>query len=373
MLKRLLYFVGLLWVGFGFAQVTQAQTAVSPAVQAILFYSPTCPHCHDVINNLLVPMQEQYGDQLQILGVDTTTSGGGNLFVVTLEHFGLPVDQMGVPTLIVAENVLTGSIQIPEEFPGIVEAGLADGGIGWPDIPNLQELVPDLPPSVAPLSTEQGSTTIDVTVDGNVSVETAVSGIQTGVTDDMTSSEHPVNGAWLAWLVMALLVAALTYAGYQSVSTRRPILNLPTTSQNAFFALLVLVGLAVAGYLAYIETTQSLAVCGPVGDCNTVQISDYAKIMGVPVAVLGLINYVIVGLLWFAQSWVPEDRRQLIWLGLLGLAFIGTVFSIYLTSLELFVIRAVCVWCLTSAAVTALLLIGVCRLVEGHQPPPARA
>jgi uncharacterized membrane protein/thiol-disulfide isomerase/thioredoxin len=377
MLKRLLFIVGLLWIVIDYTQTAQAQTAVSPTVQAILFYSPTCPHCHDVINNLLVPMQEQYGDQLQILGVDTTTSGGSNLFVVTLEHFGLPVDQMGVPTLVVADTVLNGSIQIPEEFPGIVESGLAAGGIGWPEIPGLQELVPDLPPSAAPqaaasLETVEDPAVVDEIGEVEVVEETAVSGIQTGVTDDMTNSEHPVNGAWLAWLVMALLVTSLLYAGYQSVTTRSPILNPPTAGQNAFFALLVLVGLVVAGYLAYIETTQSLAVCGPVGDCNTVQISDYAKIMDIPVAVLGLINYLIVGLLWFAQSWVPEDRRQLIWLGLLGLAFIGTIFSIYLTTLELFVIRAVCAWCLTSAAVTALLLIGVCRLVEGQQPALAR-
>jgi uncharacterized membrane protein len=134
-------------------------------------------------------------------------------------------------------------------------------------------------------------------------------------------------------------------------------------SQNAAIALLVVAGLIVAGYLAYIETTQSLAVCGPVGDCNTVQTSDYATILGIPIAVLGLVNYLAVGLLWFIQNRVREAQRQLVWLGLMALTFVGTVFSIYLTALELFVIRAVCAWCLTSAIVTALLLVVVNHLV----------
>lgn len=150
MKKHLVLVVGVLLFGFFLKVDVKAQTAVSPAVQAILFYSPTCPHCHIVINDLLVPMQEQYGDQLQILGVDVTTPGGSLLFVETLNFFGLPPDQTGVPTLIVADTVLNGSLKIPEKFPGIVEEGLAAGGIGWPDIPGLQEMVPDLPLSAAP-------------------------------------------------------------------------------------------------------------------------------------------------------------------------------------------------------------------------------
>jgi uncharacterized membrane protein len=55
----------------------------------------------------------------------------------------------------------------------------------------------------------------------------------------------------------------------------------------------------------------------------------------------------------------------------MGLTLLGTIFSIYLTALELFVIHAVCAWCLTSAVVTALLLVSVSRLVENRKPAPA--
>lgn len=360
--KRFYFFVGLFLFFFLPANWTTAQTT-SPAVQAILFYSPTCPHCHLVINDLLVPMQEQYGDQLQILGVDVTQAGGSLLFTEALNHFGLPLEQTGVPTLIVADTVLNGSLQIPEEFPGIVEAGLAAGGIGWPEIPGLQEMVPDLPPSAAPQAVTDTAVPTTETAE-----ETAVSGIQTGVSSEMANSDHPVEGAWLAWLVMALMGTAVLYTGYQAMTARNITLKAPTTNQNVAATLLIIVGIVVASYLAFIETTQTLAVCGPVGDCNTVQTSDYATILGIPVAILGLVNYLAAGLLWFMQGRVREEQRQPVWLGLLALTFVGTIFSIYLTALELFIIRAVCAWCLTSAVVTALLLVGVSRLVESKQP-----
>lgn len=363
MKKHLIPVIGVMLFSFFLKVDVRAQTAVSTAVQAILFYSPTCPHCHAVINDLLVPMQEQYGDQLQILGVDVTQPGGSLLFTEALTHFGWVPEETGVPTLIVADTVLNGSLQIPEEFPGIVEEGLAAGGIGWPEIPGLQEMVPDLPPSAAPQPAMEVAPAVEAVP---VDEETAVTGIQTGVSDEMISS-RPVEGAGLAWLVMALMIAAIGYTGYRAVSTPSMTLKAANANYTIAVILLVIVGLGVAGYLAYVETTQSLAVCGPVGDCNTVQTSQYATVLGIPIAILGLINYLAVAVLWFIQSRVNASQRQMVWLGLMALTFVGTVFSIYLTALELFIIRAVCAWCLTSAIVTALLLVTVNSLVE-NQP-----
>lgn len=62
---------------------------------------------------------------------------------------------------------------------------------------------------------------------------------------------------------------------------------------------LCLIGMGVAGYMAYVETAQVEAECGPVGDCNTVQQSEYACLFGVlPVGVLGLTGYLAVLLAW---------------------------------------------------------------------------
>ena len=114
--------------------------------------------------------------------------------------------------------------------------------------------------------------------------------------------------------------------------------------------------LAVAGLLisAYLTWTHFLGV-PPVcisgsGGCETVQTSRYATIFGVPVSVLGLIAY--AGLLVSASL---RDEVG-VYLGLL-IALVGTLFSMYLTYLEVFVIHAICQWCLASAAVMVAALL----------------
>jgi uncharacterized membrane protein len=121
--------------------------------------------------------------------------------------------------------------------------------------------------------------------------------------------------------------------------------------------ILSVIGLFVAGYLSYVEVTQTEAVCGPVGDCNTVQQSPYALILGfLPVGVLGLIGYVIILVVWALQYYGPQQWRGYAALGVWGLALFGTLFSIYLTFLEPFVIGATCAWCISSAIIMTVLL-----------------
>jgi uncharacterized membrane protein len=120
---------------------------------------------------------------------------------------------------------------------------------------------------------------------------------------------------------------------------------------------LVLVGAGAAAYLSYIEITQTEAMCGPVGDCNAVNQSGYATLFGfLPVGVLGLIGYGVILVLWALRRSGSSDLPRFATLGLWGAAFLGTIFSVYLTFLEPFVIGATCAWCLTSAVVMTLLL-----------------
>lgn len=106
-----------------------------PVVRGVLFYAPSCQHCHEVMTEVIPPLEEEYGDQLLIMEVDASTSEGGALYQAAVERFA--IQNRGVPTLIVGEEVLIGSIQIPERLPGIIEDGLETGGIDWPDIPGL--------------------------------------------------------------------------------------------------------------------------------------------------------------------------------------------------------------------------------------------
>jgi uncharacterized membrane protein len=106
----------------------------------------------------------------------------------------------------------------------------------------------------------------------------------------------------------------------------------------------------VAGYLAYVETANVEAVCGPVGDCNTVQQSEYARLFGLlPIGILGLFGYSLILVAWLARRYASGRIAVYASLALMMMSAGGLLFSIYLTFLEPFVIGATCAWCLTSA------------------------
>ena len=114
---------------------------------------------------------------------------------------------------------------------------------------------------------------------------------------------------------------------------------------------LAIVGLLISGYLSWVHYMGVVPVClSGSGGCETVQSSSYATIFGVPVAVIGLVGY--SGLLFSASL-----RGEMgVYLGFL-VALVGTLFSAYLTYLELFVIHAICEWCVASAALMVAALI----------------
>ena len=121
---------------------------------------------------------------------------------------------------------------------------------------------------------------------------------------------------------------------------------------------LALVGLGVALYLAYVETQAVPAVCGPVGDCNAVQRSPYARLFGVlPIGVLGTVGYLVILAAWLWGRLRSDRLAAYMPLILFSMSLFGVLFSVYLTYLEPFVIRAVCVWCLTSAVIVTLLML----------------
>jgi uncharacterized membrane protein len=107
-----------------------------------------------------------------------------------------------------------------------------------------------------------------------------------------------------------------------------------------------LAGIAVAGYLTWVHYDEAALVCVAGGGCETVQQSDYAEIAGIPVALLGLVSYSVIAAL---IAWDAPNAR----LGAASLAFVGLLFSLYLLALQLFVIDAICVWCVTNDVVIA--------------------
>jgi uncharacterized membrane protein len=118
----------------------------------------------------------------------------------------------------------------------------------------------------------------------------------------------------------------------------------PLRRSGLLIAAIALIGLAIAVYLTATRLAGGLPVCGPVKGCEDVALSAYSSILGIPVAAFGVGFSVAVGglgLVWSGRG----DRRAL--LGAYGLGLSGILFVAYLTYLELFVIHAVCVWCVS--------------------------
>jgi uncharacterized membrane protein len=118
---------------------------------------------------------------------------------------------------------------------------------------------------------------------------------------------------------------------------------------------LVLAGIALAGYLTWVHYDEAALVCVAGGGCETVQQSDYAEVAGIPVALLGLVSYSALAVL---IAWDSPAARLIA----ATLAFIGLLFSLYLLALQLFVIDAICVWCLANDVVIAPALAVVTAL-----------
>ena len=430
---------------------TQAQ---QPVVYAVLFFSPSCGHCHYVITEFLPPLQDEYGAQLQVLYIDVSQPAGGALFYAACNALGVPDDHCGyVPTLVIGTTVLVGSLDIPEQMPTLVRDGLAGGGIGLPPIPGLREAyeaavggeqlayTQDSPPESAPISTTFHETTwrdrlnqdrlgnglaigvlgvlviglavqlgygarllieeekqrrttnhtggqlvwgvamITTVIAATLTLENSRLSLPTllavGVTLSMVlivwaigRVDRPsgqTGRTFPGWLLPVVACLGLVVAGYlayveigENVAVCGAVGDCNTVQQSEYaelFGLVPLGLLGVFGYLAYVEIGENVAVCGAVGDCNTVQQSEYAELFGlVPIGLLGVFGYVMILAVWavshYTGGWVDDAAQAIV----LGAALFGTVFSIYLTFLEPFVIGATCAWCLTSAMLMILIL-----------------
>jgi uncharacterized membrane protein/thiol-disulfide isomerase/thioredoxin len=345
------------------APVSKAQEESSPVVNAVLFYSPSCAHCEYVITQVLPPLFQQYAEQLNIIGIDITQSVGRALFLNALQYF--QIETGGVPFLVIDNTYLIGSIDIPDKLPGMVEQYLAQGGVDWPAIPGLAEvLASSLATPVPTLETtsESQPTASSLTPSPLAASPTPSTGGMVLSSDNYLSigdrlARDPAGNA-LALIVLAGMLVSL-YFGFTTFQ-QSDSLN-PVNSIRWLIPLLCIIGLAVAGYLAYVEARQVEAFCGPVGDCNTVQQSAYARLFGVlPIGVLGMIGYVMILLAWTVSKLSNQRNSAYASLALFTMSTFGVLFSIYLTFLEPFVIGATCAWCLTSAIImTALLWLSI--------------
>lgn len=131
-------------------------------------------------------------------------------------------------------------------------------------------------------------------------------------------------------------------------------------------AVLDIAGLLVAGYLSVVELGGGVPVCGPIKGCEEVALSEYAWIGPVPVAVFGVL--LSIALLGLALAWWRTDIYGLL-LAHYGLSLVGVLFDGWFLYLQVFVIEAVCIWCVTYE-VSLLLRFLIAFAVWYRQPRP---
>ncbi len=487
----------LLGLSFLLPGTSGAQEEPEARVHAVLFYSPTCPHCHALINDYLIPLQQEYGDRLVLLAFDVTQSWASQVYWAALRQYEVPQEDWVVPIMLLGDEILIGGGEIPNRLIQVLETSLPDRGVDLPNLPALLTLLdeqgmldhrfPDRrivvqepdeepPPAEEPAPQGAAGAPADPTVPGDTAaapVDTAGPPVDTATTPGDTAGPPPDSvpvpaaepaevaggdtvrspaapgveadtpqgrvpettagdtapeagpespadssagsgpagaepvqgpgegrsgdtasatpaprrgssppagarpsrptdlsgalqemesvtmmdrfnqdraGSLLAVVVLLVMLVSVALKAFPPRGSRTPwrVWTVPV---------LVAVGIGVAGYLTFIEVTHTEAVCGPVGDCNTVNQSEYATLFGfLPVGVLGLLGYAGILAAWALGRLGPEGWRRSADLLLWGAALLGTLFSIYLTFLEPFVIGATCAWCLTSALIMTLLL-----------------
>lgn len=342
-----------------------AVSAQGNIVHAVLFFSPSCPHCHKVIQEDLPPILEKFGEQFVIIGINVADPQGRDIYIKTVETYQIPDEKLGVPALVIGDNYLVGSIEIPEMLPGIIETAIANNGLPYPSLPGLEDLLKknstgnpsgDIPALTPAVILENPPAVARIIGEGQRSAP--VNNGQSGATvTQMTVLEKfksDLAGNTLSVIVLIGMVASVLLVGREATDRFAP----PKRKISPWVIPgLSVIGLFVAGYLSYIEVTRQEAVCGPVGNCNAVQQSEYARLFGVlPIGVLGVVGYALILILWVIQIKGPDSQKRLATIGIGALSLFGVLFSIYLTFLEPFVIGATCAWCLTSSVIMTLIL-----------------
>jgi uncharacterized membrane protein len=141
-----------------------------------------------------------------------------------------------------------------------------------------------------------------------------------------------------------------------------------TRSLRRIMTVLAFIGLGVATYLTIVHYSGLKPACTAGQSCIKVQTSVWSELDGIPVALLGLIGYVLI-----VGSLLAPDRDETR-LATLGLTLVGFGFSAYLTYRELFSIHAVCEWCASSAVILTILFIcSAVRFVRGQPLAPVNS
>lgn len=119
-----------------------------------------------------------------------------------------------------------------------------------------------------------------------------------------------------------------------------------------FFLVIILIGLADSMYLSLTVLLDIAPVCGPLHGCETVAASPYSRLLGIPLAYLGVLYYAAGSLI--APFFLTSKRARLFGV-LYGL--VGVLMSVWFVYIQAVIIGALCIYCLISAGATVFLFV----------------
>lgn len=117
-----------------------------PVVRWLFFYSESCPHCHEIMDNYLPKVYRKYGSQVEHREIEIN-EGDNYLTMLGVEtKLGLSQDKQGyVPALVIGDTVLVGAEEIPAQLEGLIDRYLAQGGLDYVSLEDLPDVVQPTP------------------------------------------------------------------------------------------------------------------------------------------------------------------------------------------------------------------------------------
>jgi cytochrome c biogenesis protein CcdA/thiol-disulfide isomerase/thioredoxin len=133
LLVTLLILIALGWLA-------PAAGAQRPVAHMLLFYSPECPHCENIIENSLPEVEEQFGDQIEIKLLDIQDADNYRWLLELEKEYEVPEEEVAIPEVFIGDRVLIGEIEIEEQLATIIRDHLDAGGVDYPPTPALSEV-----------------------------------------------------------------------------------------------------------------------------------------------------------------------------------------------------------------------------------------
>jgi uncharacterized membrane protein len=128
--------------------------------------------------------------------------------------------------------------------------------------------------------------------------------------------------------------------------------------------ILACLGILDATYLLIYKLTNNPSMCLGSGGCHNVNFSPYSEIGGIPVSVFGLVAFLVIGVILLLEPRLTVAQQNGS-LAIFGISLAGVAFSAYLTWLEIYIIHAICPFCVASAVIVSLIFIlAIIRLIK---------